>query len=311
MRFMGVLSLVAVTACYVRPAYLAPAEKCGASLMVVEGLVASSGQATAVAYNNAGGAAYARGVSYEESVSCRRPATQEERCEAEAGRASALIKLDFDPRGRNVLVYLGYLAFLVPGLLLYATFDGTRDDVIGAARDAFGSALAECMSRTARPVAASEPVAGSVGCSAYNTGLAALPYTTDGAIPDGATEDEAIDAAVQFATATGMPIADRDYRAHTMTTQRIVGQTRTSNCGVSQFFSYDLRVVVNGRSIMITMGCWESKGRGEPQQVCQLIPESDVAIPNMLIAGMISMMRTRHQAPAQPQPAQPPANTNW
>lgn len=166
------------------------------------------------------------------------------------------------------------------------------------------------------PVAAAPIPTASRRCDSFNTGLASLKMAT-GTVPDGSTEEDAVDAALQFATTMGVAVAAKDYRAHTVMSQRFVGQTRMGNCGINEYFAYELRIAVAGKAFMVSMGCWHSVGweahatpgglwmpanRGE-QQLCvdDGIPSNDAKIPSMFIDGMILLMQARHPAPP-PQP---------
>lgn len=71
---------------------LAPVEQCGTVGMVVDGIAFSSGAGASVA-TSPGGVAFGRSNSNGESVSCRRPTTPEETCEARAGAAAADVTL--------------------------------------------------------------------------------------------------------------------------------------------------------------------------------------------------------------------------
>lgn len=143
--FVGVMVMSFVAAC-VHPIPLAPVEQCGMQNMAVQGLSMSTGTTVAVA--SSGGYFTTAGArSYDESVACGRFASREDACAAEAGRASAVIKMDWSPGWRNVVTFVGYCAFLLPGIMMSVAFIGEEHDARTAAATAYSNAYQGCMSR--------------------------------------------------------------------------------------------------------------------------------------------------------------------
>jgi hypothetical protein len=85
MRWVAAMAVL-VSGC-VHHLALAPQEQCATRGMYLEGLSMSSG--TTSGYATGGGVSvYGRANSYDESVSCRRAKTVEEKCEVFAANAS-------------------------------------------------------------------------------------------------------------------------------------------------------------------------------------------------------------------------------
>lgn len=149
MRKIGLVLMVTAAAGCVHAIPLAGAEQCARNGMLLEGMTMSEGSAIGIA-SGGGFTSVATGRSYGESVSCRRPATQFEACEIAAARASGLVKLDWDQRGRNLLIYVGYLAFILPGVIFSAIFIGQENDVRDSARDTYAETYTTCVNKLNR-----------------------------------------------------------------------------------------------------------------------------------------------------------------
>lgn len=138
-----VVLVTAVLAGCVHAPALTPREQCGTQGMVVEGVAMSSGSDVTVA-TNLRTTAVARTNSYSETALCRRPATPEETCEARASGASAVEKLGYSPGWRNVLIGVGYVFWILPGLVLFVVFDSQYDNTITDAEGARLTAQQQC-----------------------------------------------------------------------------------------------------------------------------------------------------------------------
>lgn len=165
---------------------LAPQERCAFSGLVLDGTSTSSGETSSAAFGR-GGVSVAKGYSYGESASCRRPATPMERCEVAAFSASGRAKYDFDPGWRNGLTLVGYLAFLVPGIVMSVVFASDEDDARKSARTAFEDVAHECTKdieiaeRDKRPAEQAEEPRSAP--AAESSSWWCTRYTVPGAVP--------------------------------------------------------------------------------------------------------------------------------
>jgi hypothetical protein len=116
--------------------------------MVLTGMAMSSGGAVATATDGTT-TAWARSSSYGESVSCQRPMTPAEVCEVRGALVARGIKLDYSTDWRNVLIGIGYVLYILPGVVLYFALDG-GDEVAEEATLAGIRVRDECMRSTSR-----------------------------------------------------------------------------------------------------------------------------------------------------------------
>ena len=134
--------VVALAACVRRPA-LTLHEQCADRGMVLAGVTMSSGGSVGVA--RAGGqTVVATGRRYDEEVSCRVPETRADQCVIEANALSAAHKFGFGVIGRNFLIGVGYVAFILPGFAFYLIFDSQADRTANEARKMREVALERC-----------------------------------------------------------------------------------------------------------------------------------------------------------------------
>jgi hypothetical protein len=139
---MRAFVLIAIAACIHRPALTAD-EQCASHDMVVQGISMSTAQGYGVATSGAH-TAISAGSTYTETVSCREPATREERCEALAANASLAVKRDFGTTSRNIAIVAGYVAFILPGFMMYLLFHEQEEDVEADARERHEHVLGGC-----------------------------------------------------------------------------------------------------------------------------------------------------------------------
>jgi hypothetical protein len=142
---MGKVVLVAalLVACVHRPP-LSAREQCAGEGMLLAGVSSYSSSSSGVA-TTGGTTAWARGASYDEGVSCRRPETHEEKCEVTGAMVSRDIKLGFAERPRNVVIGAGYILFVVPGLLMYMIFSNDKSETHARAKSERAAVLARCL----------------------------------------------------------------------------------------------------------------------------------------------------------------------
>jgi hypothetical protein len=69
------------------------------------------------------------GIFGASGYQCVRPTSERERCEIEANAAAGRTKDDYGVVGKNVIIGVGYLLYIVPGVLMYFIFDGHKDSV--------------------------------------------------------------------------------------------------------------------------------------------------------------------------------------
>ena len=144
MRVGALAAAMALCSACVRPIPLTPYEQCASNGLVVDRVGFQSETGTAVAYGSRE-TAFASAEGYGQSVACRRPDTIQERCELAAAGASLNVKLAYDPFWRNAFIGLGYVAFIVPGVVLSIGFvvgrGGVKDDATHAAFTTLQSCL--------------------------------------------------------------------------------------------------------------------------------------------------------------------------
>jgi len=75
---------------------------------------------------------------------CRRAQTTADTCELNAAQKSLGARLDYSTGGRNGLIFLGYVAFIVPGILLSVIFSGERNGIAEDADRTYADELAKC-----------------------------------------------------------------------------------------------------------------------------------------------------------------------
>lgn len=136
--------LSTLTAC-MAPLPLRYSEQCAAIGMVVAGVSFSSGSSTAVATNGQV-FAVAHEDSDDQSLSCRPPMTTLEQCHMKAAVTSGLTRANYTPGGENFFLFVGYVAFVIPGLVLHIVFDIGRDDVDNGADKVFAREWRKCNS---------------------------------------------------------------------------------------------------------------------------------------------------------------------
>jgi len=145
-KHFAALTLAAAMGC-VHSIPLAPVEQCAVQSMTLNGITMSSGTSSGIAFGN-GGYAVGRGVSYGQSVSCRPAQTTVEQCVIAAAQRSAAMKYGWDPTWRNLLIGVGYLAFILPGVVLDIAFFTGRSETQDDAIDTYNQAIQLCAPAT-------------------------------------------------------------------------------------------------------------------------------------------------------------------
>lgn len=125
---MGLVIVIAMTSCMAELP-IRPREQCSIQGMVL------------------GGASMKLGDDDPE-LHCRRPETPAENCEALAAQKSLDARRDYGTGGRNLGLFIGYVAFILPGVLLHIAFNSERDDIGTADDELFASELNKCAAPT-------------------------------------------------------------------------------------------------------------------------------------------------------------------
>ncbi len=135
--------------------------------------------------------------------------------------------------------------------------------------------------------------------------------TAIGRLPDGVSDDDGFNAAMQFEVSAGGTIDTQDRATHTFRTRPFTGQTLTSTCESNKYYVLATRVVIRNGTIVVGMDCWSSWGweaqrvngvympanRGELAQCMAplYVSKGDSKIPQMVIDGTRSLIElTRH-----------------
>ena len=114
--------------------------------MVLAGMSMASATSTGVA-SVGGYVAVSNGAAYSEAVSCVRPMSVDQQCEIEGAQWSLAKKGEFSPTGYNVLLGVGYVFYVIPGLIIYA-FVHDADEYAAADAERVGQAARNsCLAR--------------------------------------------------------------------------------------------------------------------------------------------------------------------
>ncbi len=141
LRTASLVYLLPLTACISAPRVTAQ-ERCA-----MNGLTLASSSNV-----NAGGViGQTTGIFGASGYQCVRPATERERCEIQAHASAGAIKDDFGVTGRNVAIGVGYLLYIIPGIIMYFVFDSQKDDVEGEADSRRAAGLNRCVDQPPGP----------------------------------------------------------------------------------------------------------------------------------------------------------------
>lgn len=141
------LVLVTIAAGCVHEPELSGTEYCGARGLVFAGTTSTTMEDRSVAFVGTRPIVVVS-AGEAESLSCRRPDTQQDDCEIQAAAVSRAVKEDWSATGRNWLIVAGAVAFVIPGLVLSHFFTEEMEDV-GADQRPFAKAFAACMAERA------------------------------------------------------------------------------------------------------------------------------------------------------------------
>jgi len=133
---MRCLALLLVAGCMHDLPVRAP-EQCATQGMVLEGETTKIGED-------------------DPELHCRRVRSPVDACELQAAQKSLAARLDYSTGGRNWLIFVGYAAFIGPGVLLSIVFGRQRDRILAAADQSYIDELATCSA----PVEVSGPPGG-------------------------------------------------------------------------------------------------------------------------------------------------------
>lgn len=134
------------------------AEKCALRDMKVTGAYFGGGSASASSYNwKTGETTSAHGRHSFEGVNCAVPETPSEKCDVATNRASATAKADYQDGygGKVILNGIGYVLYIVPGILLKLHYDSTREDALAQAKRDSERAASRCNRKASETAALS------------------------------------------------------------------------------------------------------------------------------------------------------------
>jgi hypothetical protein len=129
-------------------------------------------------------------------------------------------------------------------------------------------------------------------------------------LPDGVTEDAALDAVVQFLAAAGHTIEAEDRAAHTVVTERFPGHAIPWTCDTNEYRNYAYRISVSGHRLIVDVDCWRAIGwpehvvggkrvpadRGADTEclgVARYGSKLDATVARDVIAGTVELLRRR------------------
>ena len=122
-------------------------------------------------------------------------------------------------------------------------------------------------------------------------------------IPDGVTETNTLNAAVQALFNSKINIESKDVDAHLLVTKELPGQTLLSTCSINMYRSFKLRVSVVARSLYVSMDChgsigWEAQTnlpahRG-PIEACVDVSVGDAKIPQLLVDSVLLILNASY-----------------
>ena len=118
---MGKIVAAAVLAACIQPPELGPHETCAQSALLLNSISTTGDETHGVAVGP-GGIASVSVESSSGTTTCRRAMTANERCEIEGYLASSAFKLHYKTGKQNLYQTIGYIVFLVPGIILHATY---------------------------------------------------------------------------------------------------------------------------------------------------------------------------------------------
>lgn len=80
---------------------------------------------------------------------CRRPETPAENCEALAAQQSLDARQRYETGGRNFGLFIAYVLFIIPGVILHAALNDERDDIGAKADGLFEMERQKCLNTPA------------------------------------------------------------------------------------------------------------------------------------------------------------------
>lgn len=117
----------ALVSCVHKPA-LSGEEECAMRGMVMAGVDVSHSSASAVAVTPGRHPVVARGSGYSETYQCREATSQQDYCRIRAYQYAAQRKMNYSTTGKNVAIGVGWVLYILPGLVLYIWLKGAVED---------------------------------------------------------------------------------------------------------------------------------------------------------------------------------------
>ncbi len=116
-------------------------------------------------------------------------------------------------------------------------------------------------------------------------------------IPDGISESNVLNTAIQILSRLNIDVESKDVDAHVLVTRELVGQTIAASCRPINFYrSYKIRLAITSRSLWVTMDCrgsdgWEAYGgmpaHREPIQSCNEVSVGDSKTPAEILKTIL------------------------
>jgi hypothetical protein len=159
-RNLVAVTVVAAAGC-MHALPLSYSETCGIRGMAMAGAVVSDGGANSTVSDSRGHTSTAYASSHSDTAVCARAVTFQEQCEVRAAAIAGAIKADFAVRSRNFALGVGYVLYVLPGVILYFLFDSQANATMREAELAASDIHRRCMAEIPRPRPA--PVAPTVG----------------------------------------------------------------------------------------------------------------------------------------------------
>jgi len=139
-KLMCVITILSFSGCATGIRYNSNQE-CSARGMVLDGVSISHESARASGYNYYSGTTTVNASSSYESANCEYPKDDAKKCEAKTYLSSTEPINEYNDGigGKRLLNGLGYLAFIVPGIVLKIIYDNQRSDAISESRKIMSS----------------------------------------------------------------------------------------------------------------------------------------------------------------------------
>jgi hypothetical protein len=124
------------------------------------------------------------------------------------------------------------------------------------------------------------------GCG--KTPIAPLKNPVNGEITGGFSDDEIVNATVQFMVRSGTDVEFKDLASHTVVSKRFTGQTIQNSCHLNEYRDYAFRIAVVNGTMSVSLDCWRSGGNEPYWKDGILMPSARTAITRCETSGYTS-----------------------